>query len=65
MVPEKLPIKQLLMVLLGAEGRVRLGNQTKPNSHTAKSFYEAKRLLEKFRAFLGGYLSVSSWLCSF
>jgi hypothetical protein len=53
-------------MLLGEEGRRRMGNKTKTNdqvfmdyydlianTHTSKSFYEAKRLLEKFRAFLG------------
>ena len=54
------------MMLLGDEGRRKLENQTKlndqlfsdyydfiTNTHTPRSFYEAKRLLEKFRAFLG------------
>jgi integrase len=55
-------------MLLGEEGRRRMGNKTKTNdqvfmdyydlianTHTTKSFYEAKRLLEKFRVFLGQY----------
>ena len=56
------------MMLLGEEGKRKLENRTKTNdqlfsdyydlitnTHTAKSLYEAKRLLEKFRAFLGQY----------
>jgi len=56
------------MMLLGEEGRRKMENLTKTNdqlfpdyydfitsSLTTKSFYEAKRLLEKFRAFLGQF----------
>ncbi len=52
-------------MLLGEEGRRKMENKTKANdqafsdyynlignTHTPKSLYEAKRLLEKFRAFL-------------
>ena len=53
-------------MLLGEEGRRKMDNLTKTNdqlfsdyydlilnTHTHKSFYEAKRLLERFRIFLG------------
>lgn len=53
-------------MLLGEQGRRKLENQTKTNTqlfngyydlititHTPKSLYEAKRLLDKFRVFLG------------
>ena len=56
------------MMLLGEDGRRRMENKTKTNdqlftdyydliatTHTPKCRYEAKRLLEKLRAFLGGY----------
>ena len=56
------------MMLLGEEGRRGMENQTKTNdqlfydyynlitnTNTPKSLYEAKRLLEKFRAFLGQF----------
>jgi len=68
MVPEELPVRELLIMLLGEEGRRKMENMTKTNdqvfseyydlivnTHTAKSLYEAKRLLEKFRAFLGEF----------
>jgi len=55
-------------MLLGEEGRRRLENQTKTNdqlfseyydlitnTHTPKSLYEAKRLLDKFKTFLGQF----------
>jgi len=55
-------------MLLGEEGRRRMSNQTKTNdqlfsdyydvitnTHTPKSLYEAKRLLEHFKAFLGQF----------
>jgi integrase len=56
------------MMLLGGEGRRRLENQTKTNdqlfsayydlianTHTPESLYEAKRLLGKFKIFLGEF----------
>ena len=56
------------MMLLGEEGKRKLENQTKTNdqlfneyydlitnTHTPKSRYEAKRLLDKFMAFLGEF----------
>jgi hypothetical protein len=56
------------MMLLGEEGRRKMENRAKTNdrlfddyynlitsTHTPKSLYEAKRLLEKFRAFLGQF----------
>lgn len=65
---EELPVRELLMMLLGEEGRRRMKNKTKTNdqifteyydlianTHTPKSFYEARRLLEKFKAFLGQF----------
>ena len=67
-VPEELPIRELLVMLLGEEGERRLENQAKTsdqlfpdyydlitNTHTPKSFYEAKRLLEQFRTFIGEF----------
>jgi integrase len=55
-------------MLLGEEGRRMMENKTKPNeqlfneyynlitnTHTAKSLYEAKRLLEQLRHFLGEF----------
>ncbi|MFC1981992.1 tyrosine-type recombinase/integrase [Chloroflexota bacterium] len=56
------------MMLLGEEGRRKIENQTKTNdqlfseyydlitnTHTPKSIYEAKRILGKFKAFLGQF----------
>ena len=56
------------MMLLGEEGRRKMENQTKTNdqlfndyydlitnTHTPKSLYEARRLLDKFRAYLGQF----------
>jgi integrase len=68
MIPEELPIRELLIMLLGEEGKRKLENKTKTNdqvfsdyydliatTHTAKCLYEAKRLLNKFRAFIGQF----------
>ncbi len=68
MVPEQLPIRELLMMLLGEEGRRKLDNRTKTNQQlfpeyyefvsatlSDKYSYESKRVLEKFRAFIGEY----------
>ena len=62
---EQLPIRDLLMMLLGEEGRRKLDNRTKTNQQlfpdyydlvsatlSDKYSYESKRLLEKFRAFI-------------
>jgi len=56
------------MMLLGEEGKRKMENRTKTNdqlfndyydlitnTHTPKSRYEAKRLLDKFKDFLGGF----------
>jgi hypothetical protein len=68
MIPEELPIRELLTMLLGEEGKRKLENKTKTNdqvfldyydlianTHTAKCLYEAKRLLNKFRAFISQF----------
>jgi len=65
---EQLPIRDLLMMLLGEQGRRKLDNQTKTNKQlfpdyydlveatlSHSYFYESKRLLEKFRVFIGEY----------
>jgi integrase/recombinase XerD len=68
LVPEDLPIRELLIMLLGEEGKRKLENRTKTNdqafsdyydlianTHTAKCLYESKRLLNKFRSFVGQF----------
>jgi integrase len=67
-VPEELPIRELLLMLLGEEGRRKLVNKTKTNSqlfqeyydliastHSDRSKYESHRVLEKFRSFIGDF----------
>ena len=68
MVLEELPIRELISILIGDEGRRRMENRTKTNdqlfgdyynllitSHSKRYLYEAKRVLKKFHAFLGEF----------
>ena len=68
MVLEELPLRELMMMLLREEGRMRMQNKTKTNNQlfddyyqlitntqTPKCLYESKRVMEKFRAFLGEF----------
>ncbi len=68
MVPEDLPVRELLLMLLGEDGRRRMENRTKTNdqpfgdyyilfltNHSKRYLYEAKRILEKFHVFLGEF----------
>ena len=68
MVPEELPLRELLMMLLGKQGKRRMQNKTKSNdqvfsdyydlisnTNSPKCLYESKRIMEKFRTFMGQF----------
>ncbi len=67
-VPEELSLRELVIMVLGEEGRRRMENRTKSNdqlfseyfdvitnTHSPASLYEAKRLLSHFKEFLGNF----------
>ena len=68
MVLEELPMRELLVMLLGPEGRRRMENRFKTNdqlfeeyyalitsSHAVKTQSEIKRVLEKYRSHIGQF----------
>jgi integrase len=65
---EELPIRDLLAILLGPEGRRRMENQFKTNDqlfqefynsialgHAPNSYAETRRVLEKYRSYIGQF----------
>ena len=65
---EELPLRDLISILIGDEGRRRMENRNKTNdqlftdyynllltSHFRRYLYEAKRTLNKFHGFLGEF----------